>query len=103
MAMLEAAKSSDYRLPEALSGYDRSFGRTPVPYPSACSPQAWASAAPMLFGRTMLGLDPRDGRPVLNPAIPKEIGRIQLTGSKAFGKRWEFEATGTQSDVRLAP
>jgi glycogen debranching enzyme len=103
MAMLEAAKSSDYRLPEALSGYDRSYGRTPVPYPTACSPQAWASAAPMLFGRTMLGLDPRDGRPVLNPAIPKEIGRIQLTGSQAFGKRWEFEATGTQSDVRLAP
>jgi glycogen debranching enzyme len=102
MAMLEAAKFFEYRLPEALSGYDRSFGRAPVPYPNACSPQVWASGAPLLFMRTMLGLDARNARPVLDPAIPEQIRRIRLTGTRAFGKRWDLEATGTQSEVRLA-
>ncbi|MER7893734.1 glycogen debranching N-terminal domain-containing protein [Micromonospora sp. NPDC094482] len=103
MAMLDAAEFSEYRLPEAFSGYDRSFGRAPVPYPTACNPQAWASAAPILFMRTMLGLEPRDGQLTLNPEIPPEIGRIQFSNVSAFGKRWEVEATRTQSGVRLAP
>ncbi len=103
MAILQAAKFSNYLLPEALSGYDRSFGRVPVPYPTACRPQAWATCAPMLFLRTMLGLDARDGQLVLDPHIPTEIGRIQLVGAEAFGRRWDVEATGTQSYVRLAP
>ena len=30
-----------------------------VRYPVACSPQAWATGAPFLFLRTMLGLEPR--------------------------------------------
>jgi glycogen debranching enzyme len=103
MAMLEAAKFSKFLLPEAFSGYDRSFGRVPVPYPTACRPQAWSTCAPGLFVRTMLGLDARDGKLTVDPCIPTEIGRIQLTGANAFGKKWEIEAVGTQSHVRLAP
>ncbi|MEH1016637.1 glycogen debranching N-terminal domain-containing protein [Micromonospora sp. CPCC 206060] len=103
MAMLEAAAFSGYRLPEAFSGYDRSFGQAPVPYPTACNPQAWASGAPRLFVRTMLGLDARDGQLILNPDIPPEVGRIALTGTHAFGKLWDIEAVGTQSHVRLSP
>ena len=38
---------SGHRLPEAFSGYPRSVGRFPVPYPTACSPQAWATGAPL--------------------------------------------------------
>ncbi|MFG1955809.1 glycogen debranching N-terminal domain-containing protein [Micromonospora sp. NPDC048830] len=103
MAMLEAAGCSEYRLPEALSGYDRAFGRTPVRYPTACSPQAWASGAPRLFVRTMLGLDARNGQLILNPDIPPEIGRIVLTDTHAFGKLWEVEAVGTQAHVQISP
>jgi glycogen debranching enzyme len=102
VAMLQAAKFSQYRLPEAFSGYDRCFGRVPVPYPTACSPQAWASAAPILFLRTMLGLDAQDGKLLVNPAIPPEIRRIGLVGTNAFGRRWDVEATGSQAYVRLA-
>jgi glycogen debranching enzyme len=102
LAMLQAAKHCKYLLPEALSGYDRSFGRVPVPYPTACRPQAWAAAAPMLFVRTMLGFDARDRKLVVDPAIPAEIGRIQLTGTNAFGKNWDLAATGTQAHLRLA-
>jgi glycogen debranching enzyme len=102
MAMLQAAKFSKYVLPEAFSGYDRSFGRVPVPYPTACSPQAWATGAPMLFMRTMLGYDARDGRLTVDPCIPGEIGRIQVAGTNAFAMKWDIEAIGTHGHVRLA-
>jgi glycogen debranching enzyme len=102
VAMLEAAKLSNGRLPEAFSGYDRSFGRVPVPYPTACNPQAWATAAPMLFLRTMLGLDVQGDQIVLDPRLPEQYGRILLTNVRALGRRWTLETTGTQSDVRLA-
>ncbi|GAB3942776.1 glycogen debranching N-terminal domain-containing protein [Micromonospora vulcania] len=102
LAMLDAARFSEFRLPEAFSGYDRSFGRAPVPYPTACNPQAWASAAPLLFLRTMLGTEPRNRQLTLDPEIPPEIGRIRMTNVSAFELRWDIEATTTQSNVRLA-
>ncbi|RKR90571.1 glycogen debranching enzyme [Micromonospora pisi] len=100
MAMMEAAKYSGYRLPEAFSGYDRSYGRLPVPYPTACSPQAWSAAAPMLFVRTMLGLDVHDGRLVADPQVPVEYGRIALEGLTALGKQWNVEAAGSEASVQ---
>ena len=102
LSMLEAADAFGNRLPEALAGYDRTFGRVPVPYPTACTPQAWASGAPTLFLRTMLGLEARGDRLVAEPQIPESFGRILLAGTNAFGKRWDVEAVGTQSDIRLA-
>ena len=56
--MLEAAQRfPDYRLPELFCGFDRdATRRRPVPYPVACSPQAWAAGASFLFLETMLGL-----------------------------------------------
>jgi glycogen debranching enzyme len=99
-AMLQAAKFSQFRLPEALSGYDRGFGRVPVPYPTASSPQAWATAAPFLFVRTMLGADARNGELVVDPAIPTEIGRIELIGVHAVGRKWDVQVTGSKAQVR---
>jgi glycogen debranching enzyme len=77
-AMFEAAALFRHRLPEAFGGYPRSATRFPVEYPTACSPQAWASGAPLLFIRTLLGLD-SDGRHlIIDPAIPEPIERIEL-------------------------
>ncbi len=45
--MTEAAARQGYRLPEVLAGYSRSDHPDPVPYPHACSPQAWAAATPL--------------------------------------------------------
>ncbi|MEU4478921.1 glycogen debranching N-terminal domain-containing protein [Micromonospora sp. NPDC023966] len=98
-AMLQAAAHSDYRLPEALSGYDRSFGPRPVPYPTACNPQAWASGAPLLLLRTMLGLHPQGERLVAEPHLPEEVGRIQLRRVLAGGRRWDVEAFGSHATV----
>jgi glycogen debranching enzyme len=44
--LLAAAAHSGDRLPEVLTGLTRTPGGGPVPYPHACSPQAWAAAAP---------------------------------------------------------
>jgi glycogen debranching enzyme len=102
LGLLEAAAFSNYRLPEAFSGYPRSMGRFPVPYPTACSPQAWATGAPLLMVRAMLGLDARHGEVTLDPSVPDEIGRIAIKGLGAFGTRWDIEAIGTSGNVRLS-
>jgi glycogen debranching enzyme len=104
-AMLQAAEFFQYRLPEAFSGYDRTFGRVPVRYPTASSPQAWATAAPVLFVRTMLGADAPNGELVADPADPAdpaEIGRIELIGVHAVGRKWNVQAAGSTAQVRLA-
>src|SRR5205085_969383 len=76
--ILDAAEFFDGRLPEAFGGYSRELTRYPVQYPTACSPQAWSTGAPLLLLRTMLGLEPLEGHLVVDPALPEEIGRIEL-------------------------
>jgi glycogen debranching enzyme len=102
LALLEAASFSDYRLPEAFAGFHRSLGDFPVPYPTACSPQAWAAAAPFLFVQAMLGLEARNGRLTLDPHVPDAIGRIFVRRVPAFGTHWDIEAIGTNGHVRLS-
>ncbi|AXK34553.1 aminotransferase [Streptomyces armeniacus] len=56
--LLAAAARHEYRLPEVLAGYGRdTAGGRPVPYPHACSPQAWAAATPLAL-RTALESSP---------------------------------------------
>ena len=52
----------------------------PLPgrYPTACSPQAWSTGAPLLFLRTMLGLEPVGDHLVVDPSLPQGIGRLEL-------------------------
>jgi len=77
-AMFEAAALFNHRLPEAFGGYSREATRFPVEYPTACSPQAWASGAPLLFIRAMLGLDSDGYHLIIDPAVPEPIDRIEL-------------------------
>jgi glycogen debranching enzyme len=76
--ILSAADFFDGRLPEAFGGYEREQTRFPVEYPTACSPQAWSTGAPLLLLRTMLGLEPFDGHLVVDPALPEGIGHLGL-------------------------
>jgi glycogen debranching enzyme len=100
LSQLEAASFSGFRLPEAFAGFDRSVSRFPVPYPTACSPQAWATGAPFAFVKTMLGLDARDGEIHLDPRVPEEIGRISIDGLHAFAADWDVEANGATGRAR---
>jgi len=76
--ILDAAEFFDGRLPEAFGGYERSLTKYPVQYPTACSPQAWSTGAPLLLLRTMLGLEPVGEHLVVDPALPRSIGRLEL-------------------------
>jgi glycogen debranching enzyme len=99
-AVLEAADFFEGRLPEAYGGYDRDLTKYPVQYPTACSPQAWSTGAPLLLLRTMLGLQPVGDQLVVDPALPQTIGRMELLDIPgrwgrvdAFG-RGRFEVNG---------
>jgi glycogen debranching enzyme len=59
--LLDASAALGGRLPELFCGFDRADVDTPVPFPTSCSPQAWAAATPFLLLRVVLGLEP-DGR-----------------------------------------
>jgi glycogen debranching enzyme len=76
--ILDAADFYAGRLPEAFGGYERTQTKYPVQYPTACSPQAWSTGAPLLLLRTMLGLEPVGEHLVVDPALPIGIGRIEL-------------------------
>jgi glycogen debranching enzyme len=99
-SILDAATYFQGRLPEAFAGYPRERTKYPVQYPTACSPQAWSTGAPLLLLRTLLGLDPTGRGLVENPALPEDIGHVELLDipgrwgrTDAYGRgRQEFTA-----------
>ncbi len=76
--ILDAAEFFGGRLPEAFAGYPRQMTKYPVQYPTACSPQAWSTGAPLLLLRTMLGLEPTGDHLIVDAALPESIGHVAL-------------------------
>jgi glycogen debranching enzyme len=57
-SLFEASLDFDlHRLPELFCGFSRRAGASPTLYPVACSPQAWAAAAPFAMLQACLGLE----------------------------------------------
>lgn len=84
-AVLDASLHfEDARLPELFCGFDRSDG-PPVPYPTACSPQAWAAAAPFFMLSTLVGLevDGFSGRVRARHHLPWWLGEVELANLPA--------------------
>jgi glycogen debranching enzyme/putative sterol carrier protein len=100
-AMLEAAEFFRHRLPEVFAGYAREQTLFPVEYPTACSPQAWATGAPLLFMSTMLGLAPDIDA---DPLLPDGIGHLELTGgtrARSVEREGDLDARVPPVDSRL--
>ncbi|GAB3235803.1 glycogen debranching N-terminal domain-containing protein [Glycomyces halotolerans] len=78
--LLDAAAAFGGRLPELYCGFGRDQFEPPVPYPSSCSPQAWAAAAPLLLVRATLGLEPNVPKRNLRlvPRLPARWRRLKL-------------------------
>ena len=80
--IFEAAQHSpDFRLPELFCGFDRGLADMPVPYPVACSPQAWAAATSLSLLQTMLGMHADAARDVLEldrPHLPAWLGKVTV-------------------------
>jgi glycogen debranching enzyme len=103
--ILNAAAFFDGRLPEAFGGYEREATKYPVQYPTACSPQAWSTGAPLLLLRTMLGLEPLGDHLVSDPELPSGLGVLALLeipgrwgrvdafarGEIELARRWELQ------------
>jgi len=76
-----AAYMDHRRLPELFCGFRRQRSQGPTLYPVACSPQAWASAAPFTLLEASLGLefDPFNGEIRLrNPRLPAFLDEVML-------------------------
>lgn len=103
--LLDAADAFDGRLPELFCGFPRSKFHAPVPYPTACAPQAWASAAPLLLVRSLLGLIPNVPRRslVVVPALPAQWGKVSLTDLRLGEATIDVEARGETATVHGAP
>lgn len=78
--ILEAATAFGGRLPELFCGFDRADYPVPIPYPTSCSPQAWAAAAPIQLMKALLRLDPRPAARELwfDPVWPPAYGPLQI-------------------------
>jgi glycogen debranching enzyme len=87
--VLEAAQRFPaFRLPELFCGFARDDSPDPVPYPVACSPQAWSAGATFLFLQTMLGLVAHAERGELelwHPHLPDWVGRVTLRNLRLGG------------------
>jgi glycogen debranching enzyme len=81
-ALLEATQFfRDARLPELFCGFDRANSPYPVPYPVACSPQAWASGSIFQLLGAMLGLSPdaeRHELRLVSPTLPSWLPEVRL-------------------------
>jgi glycogen debranching enzyme len=105
MAVIDAAMAQGGRLPELYSGLDRLELPLVVPYPTSCSPQAWAAASPLLMLRTLLRLDPwvPRGKVWLHPALPDQIGRLRVGRIPLAGARVSVSVDGDSVEVDGLP
>ncbi|PAD78233.1 amylo-alpha-1,6-glucosidase [Paenibacillus campinasensis] len=77
--LLKASGHFEYqRLPELFCGYDAELGY-PVPYPTTCSPQAWAAGTAIVFLQAMLGLYPNAAKKeiALSPFLPEGMNELK--------------------------
>ncbi len=91
-AILEAAQYFLGRLPETFAGYPRALTEYPVEYPTACSPQAWATGAPLLLLRVLLGLEPEREEVEVNPVLPGQISQLALRSLPGRGGTYDAVA-----------
>jgi glycogen debranching enzyme len=91
-AQMDAAGASAGRLPELFAGFDRTELSVPAVYPTSCSPQAWSAAAPLLWLRTMLCLDPcvPNGSVWLDPRLPPGVGHLVVRGIRVSDRQLDI-------------
>ncbi len=92
--LLDAALRMDQqRLPELFCGFRRRAGRSPILYPVACAPQAWASGSMLHILSSLLGLriDAASRTITLkSPRLPASVGAITIRRLRAGGGSADF-------------
>jgi glycogen debranching enzyme len=88
-AIIDAAEHFGYRLPELFCGFDREEFSAPVPYPTSCSPQAWAAAAPLQLLHSLLRFAPEvsSGQLWCAPEVPDRYLPLRVSGLRVGKSR----------------
>ncbi|MFJ5695557.1 glycogen debranching N-terminal domain-containing protein [Arthrobacter sp. NPDC093125] len=104
-ALLEAAEYSDGRLPELFCGFSRDELAAPVPYPTACSPQAWAATTPILLVTSLMRYDTHVSRGGfwLDPVLPKSYGDLHITNAPLADGRITIDIANSVPSVQGLP
>lgn len=104
-ALLDAAEFSGGRLPELFCGFEREKLVAPVPYPTACSPQAWAATTPIQLLTSMMGYDAyvSRGGVWMDPAVPESFGDLHISNAPIADGRITIDVSGTEATVGGLP
>jgi glycogen debranching enzyme len=104
-ALLEAADYSDGRLPELFCGFSREQVAVPVPYPTACSPQAWAATTPIMLVTSLMRYDAHVSRGGvwMDPVLPEAYGDLHITNAPLAGGRITIDITGSEPSIQGLP
>ena len=104
--LVEAAYTDEFRrLPELFCGFSRRRGRGPTSYPVACSPQAWAAAAPFALIAAATGLElafSEDQVRLTNPTMPLLMHDLCLHDVSVAGSRLDLRLSRSGDDVTTA-
>jgi glycogen debranching enzyme len=110
-ALLDAAAAAEnHRLPELFAGFGRTEFETPVPYPIACQPQAWAAGAIPYVGTAALGVQAdalRNRLVIRRPSLSHWLDRVEVqalrVGDSEVDVVFERTAPGgvALADVRI--
>ncbi|WP_414577647.1 glycogen debranching N-terminal domain-containing protein [Anabaena sp. CCY 9402-a] len=107
-ALFDMTNQQPYqRPPELFCGYERNGDRTPVQYPVACTPQAWATGSIFQLLQMIVNLvpdAPNNCLRIIDPALPESISRLSLhnlqVGTTILDL--EFERSGSTTACRVA-
>lgn len=104
-ALFEAAEYSEGRLPELFCGFSRERFDEPVPYPTACSPQAWAATTPIQLVKGLMGYyaDVARGGLWMDPVLPESYGDLHITNAPMANSRITIDISGSDATVQGLP
>ncbi|MFP3462761.1 glycogen debranching N-terminal domain-containing protein [Arthrobacter globiformis] len=104
-ALLDAAEFTGGRLPELFCGFSRDQFPEPVPYPTACSPQAWAATTPILLITSLMRYDAHISRGGMwmDPVLPKAYGDVHISNAPMGPGRITIDVQGSVPTVHGLP
>jgi glycogen debranching enzyme len=104
-ALLEAADYSEGRLPELFCGFSREQYSEPVPYPTACSPQAWAATSPIQLVTSLMRYDAHVSRGGfwMDPQLPASYGDLHISNAPMGGGRVTIDIADSVPTVQGLP
>ena len=106
--LLDMTLTQSYqRPPELFCGYQRNGNNTPVQYPVACTPQAWATGSIFQLLHMMVNLVPDAANNclrIIDPALPESINQLSLHNLRVGNTilDLEFERSGRTTACRVA-